>query len=153
MYTSFTLVAAAAGLASAATTYKASFTQYGSTDTWGSGNCNVKTTACGFYTSVRNHHLIPALRLHPPLPSLSSILTTPIPHTLARLLGRRISKRIRGGHRRRRRPGLRHLLETDSLNRQLGQQQELWRAHCRANHQPVPGGEQPSVRAERAGRN
>ncbi|ORY02850.1 hypothetical protein BCR34DRAFT_573940 [Clohesyomyces aquaticus] len=33
------------------TTYKASFTQYGSTDTWGSGNCNVKTTACGFYTS------------------------------------------------------------------------------------------------------
>jgi len=31
--------------------YKASFTQYGSTDTWGSGNCNVKTTACGFYTT------------------------------------------------------------------------------------------------------
>ncbi|KAF1973276.1 hypothetical protein BU23DRAFT_464816, partial [Bimuria novae-zelandiae CBS 107.79] len=29
----------------------ASFTQYGSTDTWGSGNCNVATTACGFYTS------------------------------------------------------------------------------------------------------
>lgn len=35
----------------AATSYKASFTQYGSTDTWGSGNCNVATTACGFYTS------------------------------------------------------------------------------------------------------
>ncbi|OAG03681.1 uncharacterized protein CC84DRAFT_1260793 [Paraphaeosphaeria sporulosa] len=35
----------------AATTYKASFTQYGSTDTWGSGNCNVASTACGFYTS------------------------------------------------------------------------------------------------------
>jgi len=33
------------------TTYKASFTEYGSTDTWGSGNCNVATTACGFYTS------------------------------------------------------------------------------------------------------
>jgi len=31
--------------------YKASFTEYGSTDSWGSGNCNVKTTACGFYTS------------------------------------------------------------------------------------------------------
>jgi len=31
--------------------YSASFTQYGSTDTWGSGNCNVATTACGFYTS------------------------------------------------------------------------------------------------------
>ena len=33
------------------TTYKASFTEYGSTDTWGSGNCNVASTACGFYTS------------------------------------------------------------------------------------------------------
>ena len=30
--------------------YKASFTQYGSGDTFGSGNCNVATTACGFYT-------------------------------------------------------------------------------------------------------
>ena len=37
--------------ASAATTYKASFTEYGSTDNNGSGNCNVATTACGFYTS------------------------------------------------------------------------------------------------------
>jgi hypothetical protein len=53
MYTSLTLITAAASLASAATTYKASFTQYGSTDTWGSGNCNVASTACGFYTSVR----------------------------------------------------------------------------------------------------
>ncbi|CAD0085344.1 unnamed protein product [Aureobasidium vineae] len=51
MYTSITLLAASAGLATAATSYKASFTQYGSTDTWGSGNCNVATTACGFYTS------------------------------------------------------------------------------------------------------
>ncbi|KAI4723992.1 hypothetical protein E4T49_08289 [Aureobasidium sp. EXF-10728] len=33
------------------TTYKASFTQYGSGDTFGSGNCNTATTACGFYTS------------------------------------------------------------------------------------------------------
>lgn len=33
-------------------TYKASFTQYGSGDTFGSGNCNVASTACGFYTSV-----------------------------------------------------------------------------------------------------
>jgi hypothetical protein len=52
MYTPIALLAASAGLASAATSYKASFTQYGSTDTWGSGNCNVATTACGFYTSV-----------------------------------------------------------------------------------------------------
>jgi hypothetical protein len=34
--------------------YSASFTQYGSTDTWGSGNCQVKTTACGFYTTGYN---------------------------------------------------------------------------------------------------
>lgn len=67
MYTSIALLAASAGLATAATSYKASFTQYGSTDTWGSGNCNVATTACGFYTSVRY--------LPSPLPSLlSSVL-------------------------------------------------------------------------------
>ncbi|KAK3117522.1 hypothetical protein LTR53_001039 [Teratosphaeriaceae sp. CCFEE 6253] len=42
---------AAASSGGSGTTYKASFTEYGSTDTWGSGNCNVKTTACGFYTS------------------------------------------------------------------------------------------------------
>jgi hypothetical protein len=40
-----------AAFSATAAAYKASFTQYGSTDTWGSGNCNVKTTACGFYTS------------------------------------------------------------------------------------------------------
>lgn len=50
MYTVLTVLASAA-LASAAT-YKASFTEYGSTDTWGSGNCNVNTAACGFYTYV-----------------------------------------------------------------------------------------------------
>ncbi|KZP17917.1 glycoside hydrolase family 45 protein [Athelia psychrophila] len=32
-------------------TYTASFTEYGSTDSAGSGNCNVLTTACGYYTS------------------------------------------------------------------------------------------------------
>lgn len=37
---------------SSGTTYKASFTQYGSGDSFGSGNCNTDTTACGFYTSV-----------------------------------------------------------------------------------------------------
>ncbi|KAI4848629.1 hypothetical protein E4T44_03823 [Aureobasidium sp. EXF-8845] len=36
---------------SSGTTYKASFTQYGSGDTFGSGNCNTDTTACGFYTN------------------------------------------------------------------------------------------------------
>ncbi|GAB7350555.1 hypothetical protein MBLNU459_g1134t2 [Dothideomycetes sp. NU459] len=50
MYAPFTLLATAA-LASAATTYKASFTEYGSGDDNGSGNCNTATTACGFYTS------------------------------------------------------------------------------------------------------
>lgn len=44
-------VATLSTVVSAATSYTASFTQYGSTDTWGSGNCNVATTACGFYTN------------------------------------------------------------------------------------------------------
>ena len=30
--------------------YKASFTEYGSGDDNGSGNCNTDTTACGFYS-------------------------------------------------------------------------------------------------------
>jgi hypothetical protein len=34
--------------------YSASFTQYGSTDSWGSGNCQTKSTACGFYTQGYN---------------------------------------------------------------------------------------------------
>lgn len=34
--------------------YKASFTEYGSTDSWGSGNCQVATTACGYYTNGYN---------------------------------------------------------------------------------------------------
>ena len=53
MFSKFLLLASAISGATCATTYTASFTQYGSTDTWGSGNCNVKTAACGFYTSVR----------------------------------------------------------------------------------------------------
>jgi hypothetical protein len=44
------LLATVASLASAQT-YKASFTEYGSTDHNGSGNCNTKTNACGTYTS------------------------------------------------------------------------------------------------------
>lgn len=43
--------------ASSGTIYKASFTQYGSGDSFGSGNCNTDTTACGFYTSV-SHTLL-----------------------------------------------------------------------------------------------
>ncbi|GAB7339493.1 hypothetical protein MBLNU457_6114t1 [Dothideomycetes sp. NU457] len=46
-----TLLLALASTVSAATTYKASFTQYGSGDTFGSGSCNTATTACGFYTN------------------------------------------------------------------------------------------------------
>jgi hypothetical protein len=45
--------AAGGGGSGSGTTYKASFTQYGSGDTFGSGNCNTDTTACGFYTNVR----------------------------------------------------------------------------------------------------
>ncbi|KAF4548724.1 Endoglucanase-like protein 2 [Elsinoe fawcettii] len=35
----------------AAQSYKASFTQYGAGDTFGSPNCNTNTAACGFYTN------------------------------------------------------------------------------------------------------
>ncbi|KAK5133403.1 hypothetical protein LTR08_007742 [Meristemomyces frigidus] len=38
-------------LGASAQTYTASFTEYGSGDSFGSGNCNVATTACGYYTS------------------------------------------------------------------------------------------------------
>jgi hypothetical protein len=37
-----------------AATFKATFTWYGSGD-GGSGNCQTKKTACGFYTTVRLH--------------------------------------------------------------------------------------------------
>ena len=34
-----------------AQTYKASFTAYGAGDSFGSGNCNTNTAACGFFTN------------------------------------------------------------------------------------------------------
>jgi len=43
--------ASSSGNAPSGQTFKASFTEYGSGDTFGSGNCNTATTACGFYTS------------------------------------------------------------------------------------------------------
>lgn len=55
--------------ASSGSTYKASFTEYGSGDDNDSGNCNVATTACGFYTSVSSipgtayHHSLSRQRL------------------------------------------------------------------------------------------
>jgi len=49
-YKSMLVFVTAAALASAQT-YKATITEYGSGDINGSGNCNVNTTACGFYTS------------------------------------------------------------------------------------------------------
>ena len=53
MATSTAKAAASSAAASTGTgpVYKASFTEYGSQDTWGSGSCNVATTACGFYTT------------------------------------------------------------------------------------------------------
>ncbi|KAL1311369.1 hypothetical protein AAFC00_001539 [Neodothiora populina] len=51
MYMTTSFLLAAASLTSAATTYKASFTEYGSSDSNGSGNCNVATSACGYYTN------------------------------------------------------------------------------------------------------
>jgi len=49
--TATTKAATSSVAASSGTTYKASFTEYGSGDDNDSGNCNVATTACGFYTS------------------------------------------------------------------------------------------------------
>jgi hypothetical protein len=142
MYTPIALLAASAGLATAATSYKASFTQYGSTDTWGSGNCNVATTACGFYTSVR---LLLLLFLLSPFPISFSMLT----YLTARLLSRSIPKRIRRRHRRRRRPSMRNLLEVNRIHRLLWQQLILWCSHRGTSYQPLPCGEQPSMRSER----
>lgn len=44
------IVPASLPLVSLAQTYKASFTEYGSGDANGSGDCNTVTTACGFFT-------------------------------------------------------------------------------------------------------
>lgn len=46
-----TLLLAALASVASAQTYKASFTEYGSGDQNNSGNCNVATTACGYYTN------------------------------------------------------------------------------------------------------
>lgn len=136
MYTPIALLAASAGLASAATSYKASFTEYGSTDTWGSGNCNVATTACGFYTSVH---------LHPSLYHQLVLTSDPT----ARLLSSSLSKRIWCRRRRRRWPSLRNLLEADRLHRFQRQQEVLRRPYRRPSHKPLPCRLQPSVCTER----
>ena len=51
MFTKALFVAAIAATTASAQTYKASFTEYGSGDQNNSGNCNVLTNACGYYTS------------------------------------------------------------------------------------------------------
>jgi hypothetical protein len=126
---------------SSGTTYKASFTQYGSGDTFGSGNCNTDTTACGFYTNVSNFP-------HPhPKPTTN-------PQNPARLLRRPLPKRLRRRPRSRRRTRLRHLLETDRQHRQQRQQViQRRQQHRRPSHQPLPRLWKPSVQPERPGRN
>lgn len=69
--TTTTKAATSSVAASSGTTYKASFTEYGSTDDNGSGNCNVATTACGFYTYVSP----PLIRSSNELPSLMAKLS------------------------------------------------------------------------------
>ncbi|MCJ1307450.1 hypothetical protein MMC25_001096 [Agyrium rufum] len=49
MFTNLALLAFAA--VASAQTYKASFTEYGAGDTFGSPNCNTATAACGFYNN------------------------------------------------------------------------------------------------------
>ncbi|KAK4954610.1 hypothetical protein LTR10_008043 [Elasticomyces elasticus] len=46
--------AASSGGSGSGTIYKASFTEYGAGDSFGSGNCQVKSTACGYYTTGYN---------------------------------------------------------------------------------------------------
>ena len=84
---------AAGGGGSSGTTYKASFTQYGSGDTFGSGNCNTDTTACGFYTNVSPAFLTLKLSIadsthnhspatpppYPKTPSASALAQAPAP--------------------------------------------------------------------------
>ncbi|KAK5716809.1 hypothetical protein LTR17_016334 [Elasticomyces elasticus] len=48
------IAVAAMVLGASAQTYKASFTQYGAGDSFGSGNCQTKSTACGYYTTGYN---------------------------------------------------------------------------------------------------
>jgi hypothetical protein len=50
MFSTTLLASGLLALGASAQTYKASFTEYGSGDQNNSGNCNVKTTACGYYT-------------------------------------------------------------------------------------------------------
>jgi hypothetical protein len=50
MFLKLVFASAVCSLGVGAQTYKASFTEYGSGDQNGSGNCNTDTTACGFYT-------------------------------------------------------------------------------------------------------
>jgi hypothetical protein len=119
-------------------TFKASFTQYGSGDTFGSGNCNTATTACGFYTSVR--------------PTLGYCLNKhkANPRITARLLGRSVAERIRCGTRRRRRPSMRNLLETHRRDRQQRSHAlQRGQQYHRPSHQPLPCRWKPSVCSER----
>ena len=51
MFSKSILATAIAAITANAQSYKASFTEYGAGDTFGSPNCNTLTTACGFYTS------------------------------------------------------------------------------------------------------
>ncbi|KAK3069838.1 hypothetical protein LTR53_011520 [Teratosphaeriaceae sp. CCFEE 6253] len=50
MFAPAVLLAAVLAPGASAQTYKASFTMYGSGDSFGSPNCNTNTAACGFYT-------------------------------------------------------------------------------------------------------
>ncbi|RMY73862.1 hypothetical protein D0863_03603 [Hortaea werneckii] len=51
MFTKPFITGLAFALTASAQSYKASFTEYGSGDQNGSGNCNVDSTACGYYTT------------------------------------------------------------------------------------------------------
>lgn len=116
--------------------YSASFTQYGSTDTWGSGNCQTKSTACGFYTQGYNAAVSQNVFGVGPVRRSSQSKAH---------LENYANKPSTGRGRRSR---LRHMLEAHDPERQLrppGQQRG--QQHRRHGHQPVPGVRKPAVLA------
>ena len=84
--------------------YQASFTEYGSGDQNGSGNCNTATTACGFYTSPGYSAAVSQNEFG--VGPVCSPFMTATAQTLMHSIGCR------------RWPSLRHLLETHRRDRQ-----------------------------------
>lgn len=107
-------------LKASAQNYSASFTQYGSGDQNGSGNCNVDTTACGYCTSNLSLTHVSSRPTQTDGFTLMENLTGAFSATLRyhlRLLSSRLSKRLWRGARRWRWAGLWGVLGVDDVSR------------------------------------